>query len=242
MEGFVKFITNPAWWSVIATIIAAVAAAIITYVLGKGQNKLQEQQLKLQQQQNELQEQQVKLQQQQNKQQEYELYRRIYAYIWELDVFNKTMLQRIVALLVSNEDKNLRLKLIDDICKEYEKKSDEFTECTIDIELKQCGEGLDVKYYYDALQASRKLILMFKYFVDNELLGFKSSLADITQIENHTTPPEEFIDIIIFNLFKGRNPQLLRNELIAFVNIVQKTNQAQILEIIKKRITPDNNK
>ena len=242
MEGFVKFITNPAWWSVIATIIAAVAAAIITYVLGKGQNKLQEQQLKLQQQQNELQEQQVKLQQQQNKQQEYELYRRIYAYIWELDVFNKTMLQRIVALLVSNEDKNLRLKLIDDIWKEYEKKSDEFTECTIDIELKQCGEGLDVKYYYDALQASRKLILMFKYFVDNELLGFKSSLADITQIENHTTPPEEFIDIIIFNLFKGRNPQLLRNELIAFVNIVQKTNQAQILEIIKKRITPDNNK
>ena len=221
-------LTNPEWWSVIATIIAAIVAAWITYKLGKRQERIQQEQLKLQE--------------QQAKQQEYELYRRIYAYIWELDVFNKTMLQRLVALLVSNEDKSLRLKLIDDIWKEYEKKSDEFTECTIDIELKQCGEGLDVKYYYDALQASRKVILMFKYFVDNELLGFKSSLADITQIENHNTPPEEFIDIIIFNLFKGRNPQLLRNELIAFVNIVQKTNQAQILEIIKERITPANTK
>ena len=221
-------LTKPEWWSVIATIIAAIVAAWITYKLGKRQERIQQEQLKLQE--------------QQAKQQEYELYRRIYAYIWELDVFNKTMLQRLVALLISNEDKNLRLKLIDDIWKEYEKKSDEFTECTIDIELKQCGEGLDVKYYYDALQASRKVILMFKYFVDNELLGFKSSLADITQIENHNTPPEEFIDIIIFNLFKGRNPQLLRNELIAFVNIVQKTNQAQILEIIKERITPTNTK
>lgn len=249
MEKFCDFITKPEWWSVIATIIAAIVAAWITNKLGKRQNELQQQQLKIQERQNELQEQQVKLQEQQNKlqeqqakQQEYELYRRIYAYIWELDVFNKTMLQRLVALLVSNEDKNLRLKLIDDIWKEYEKKSDEFTECTIDIELKQCGEGLDVKYYYDALQASREIIIMFKYFVDNELLGFKSSLADITQIENHTTPPEEFIDIIIFNLFKGRNSQLLRNELIAFANIVQKTNQAKILEIIKDRITPTNTK
>lgn len=221
-------LTDPAWWSVIATIIAAIVAAWITYKLGKRQERIQQEQLKLQE--------------QQAKQQEYELYRRIYAYIWELDVFNKTMLQRLVALLVSNEDKSLRLKLIDDIWKEYEKKSDEFTECTIDIELKQCGEGLDVKYYYDALQASRKVILMFKYFVDNELLGFKSSLADITQIENHNTPPEEFIDIIIFNLFKGRNPQLLRNELIAFASIVKKTDQAHILEIIKDRITPTNTK
>ena len=215
MERFVDFITNPEWWSVILSAVSAIAVIVIAVV-------------------------QIRLQRQQMKQQEYELYRKIFAYIWELDFFNKTMLHRIVALLASNEDKSLRLKLIDDIWKEYEKKSDEFTECTIDIELKQCGEGLDVKYYYDALQASRKVILMFKYFVDNELLGFKSSLADITQIENHNTPPEEFIDIIIFNLFKGRNPQLLRNELIAFVNIVQKTNQAQLLKVIKERITPAN--
>ena len=220
-------LTNPEWWSVIATIIAAIVAAWITYKLGKRQERIQQEQLKLQE--------------QQAKQQEYELYRRIYAYIWELDVFNKTMLQRLVALLVSNEDKSLRLKLIDDIWKEYEKKSDEFTECTIDIELKQCGEGLDVKYYYDALQASRKVILMFKYFIEDNLLIFDPSLAHNPQIENHNTPPEVFIDIIL-KLFRGRNPLLLRNELLAFASIVKKTDQAHILEIIKDRITPTNTK
>ena len=135
MERFVDFITNPSWWSVILSAVSAIAVIVIAVV-------------------------QIRLQRQQMKQQEYELYRKIFAYIWELDFFNKTMLHRIVALLASNEDKDLRLKLITDVWNEYEKRSDEFTECTIDIELKQCGEGLDVKYYYDALQASRATIFL----------------------------------------------------------------------------------
>lgn len=216
MERFVDFITNPSWWSVILSAVSAIAVIVIAVV-------------------------QIRLQRQQMKQQEYELYRKIFAYIWELDFFNKTMLHRIVALLASNEDKDLRLKLITDVWNEYEKRSDEFTECTIDIELKQCGEGLDVKYYYDALQASRKVILMFKYFIEDNLLIFDPSLAHNPQIENHNTPPEVFIDIIL-KLFRGRNPLLLRNELLAFASIVKKTDQAHILEIIKERITPTNTK
>ena len=143
--------------------------------------------------------------------------------------------------MTSNEDKSLRLKLIEDIWSEYERRSEEFTECTIDIELKQCGEGLDVKYYYDALQASRKVILMFKYFIEDELLIFNPSLAYSPQIEDPNTPPQEFVDIIL-SLFRGRNPLLLRNELLAFASIVKKTDQAHILEIIKDRITPTNTK
>ena len=48
MEKFCNFITNPEWWSVIATVIAAIAAAWITYKLGKRQNELQEQQIRAQ--------------------------------------------------------------------------------------------------------------------------------------------------------------------------------------------------
>jgi hypothetical protein len=81
------------------------------------------------------------------------------------------MLHRIVAILTSNEDKSLRLKLIEDIWQEYEKQSEEFGEWTLDMELKQCGEALDAKYYSDALQASQKVIQMFKYFVENELIS-----------------------------------------------------------------------
>ena len=74
MDKFCDFITNPDWWSVVATIIAAIVAACITSKFSKRQTELQEQQLKIQEHQNELQEQQIKLQEQQNKQQEYNLY------------------------------------------------------------------------------------------------------------------------------------------------------------------------
>ena len=48
MEKFCNIITNPEWWSVIATVIAAIAATWITYKLGKRQNELQEQQIRAQ--------------------------------------------------------------------------------------------------------------------------------------------------------------------------------------------------
>ena len=236
MEKFCDFITDPDWWSIAVTFFAAIVAAVITYVLGRRQNELQQQQLKLQEQQNEIQKYQTKLQEQQIQQQEYDLYRRMYIRVFELDFFNKTMLRRIVAILTSNEDKNLRLKLIEDILQEYEKQSEEFNECTLDMDLKQCGEGIDAKYYYDALQASRKVIQMFKYFVEEGLLIFNPLLAYTPKVEDLNTTPKEFVDIIL-SLFRGNNPQLLENELLAYASIVEKTNQAQLLKVIKGRIT-----
>ena len=215
MEGFVKFITNPAWWGVILSVISTVAVIVIAVV-------------------------QIRIQRQQAKAQEYELYRRVFSQIFKLDFFNKTILLRMVAILTSNEDKKLRLKLIDDIWQEYEKRSDEFTGCTIDIELKQCGEGLDVKYYYDAFQASREIILMFKLFVEQDFFVFNPLVAHNIQLA-HTTPPEEIVNIIL-SLYRGINPHYLKRDLLAYTEIVEKSNQAQILEIIKERITPDNNK
>ena len=216
MERFVDFITSPSWWSVILSAVSAIAVIVIAVV-------------------------QIRLQRQQIKQQDYELYRRMYTQVFEMDFFNKTILLRIVAILVSNEDNKLRLKLIDDIWAEYEKRSEEFTQCTLDMELKKCGEGIDAKYYFDALQASRKVIQLFKYFIENNLLSFEPSLAYNPQIDNHNTQPEVFIDIIL-KLFKGRNPIFLRNELLAYASIVEKTRQAQLLKVIKERITPTNTK
>jgi hypothetical protein len=208
-------LTDPAWWGVILSVISTVAVIVIAVV-------------------------QIRIQRQQAKAQEYELYRRVFSQIFKLDFFNKTILLRMVAILTSNEDKKLRLKLIDDIWQEYEKRSDEFTECTIDIELKKCGEGLDVKYYYDAFQASREVILMFKLFVEQDFFVFNPLVAHNIQLA-HTTPPEEIVNIIL-SLYRGINPHYLKRDLLAYTEIVEKSNQAQILEIIKERITPDNNK
>lgn len=47
MEMFCDFITNPNWWSVIATIVAAIVAAGITWTLGKRQNNLHKANIKL---------------------------------------------------------------------------------------------------------------------------------------------------------------------------------------------------
>ena len=241
MEGFVKFITNPAWWSVIATFVAAAVAAWITYKLGKRQNELQQQQLKLQEQQNDIQKYQTKLQEQQIRQQEYDLYRRMYSQVFELDFFNKTILNRIVAILTSNEDNKLRLKLLDDTWQEYETLSEKYGECTIDMELKQCGTGLDAKLYYDALQASRKVIQMFKYFVEQDFLIFSPSLAYSPLVEDPNTSTQQFIDIIL-QLLKGENTNLLARELMVHASIVERTKQSQLMATIKERITSNDTK
>ena len=248
LQNLVEAVNRPDWWSVIATIIAAIVAAVITYVLGRRQNRIQEQQLKLQEQQNGLQEQQLKIQEHQNelqeqqiRQQEYELYRRMYSQVFELDFFNKTLLLRIVAILTSNEDNKLRLKLLDDVWQEYETLSDKYGECTIDMELKQCGTGLDAKLYYDALQASKKVVQMFKYFVEQDFLIFSPSLAYTPLVENHNTPPQQFIDIIL-ELFRGNNVHLLKRELMAHASIVERTKQSQLMETIKQRITSNDKK
>ena len=240
LDGLVEAVSHTDWWSFGATVFAALVAAWITYVLGKRQSELQQQQLKLQEQQNEIQKYQTKLQEQQIQLQEDELYRRIYTQIFELDFFNKTILLRIVAILICNEDNKLRLKLIEDVRNERNALSDKFGECTFDIDLKKCGEGIDVKYYYDALEASNKVLLMFKYFLENELLVFDPHLINVVPMD-HTTTPQTFIDAIL-QLFRGSNPQFLQNELLAYVRIVEKTNKAQLLKIIKNRITPTNTK
>ena len=81
LELLAENASSPDWWSVIATILAAIAAAVITYVLGRRQNELQQQQLKLQEQQNEIQKYQTKLQEQQVRAQEYEILKRLYILV-----------------------------------------------------------------------------------------------------------------------------------------------------------------
>lgn len=211
----VEELNSPDWWTILLTAINTIAVIVIAVA-------------------------QIRLQKRQAKAQEYDLYRRLFSQVYELDFFNKTILLKIVAILTSNEDKKLRLKLIEDIWKESEILSDKFNECTIDMELKQCGEGLDAKYYYDALQASKQVVSMFRYFVEEELVIFNPSVIYNIPME-YTTPLEDFVDVLL-KLFRGNNAQFLRSQLLTYVEIVKKMNDAQLLNIIKDRITPNNKK
>ena len=211
LNKLVEAVNSPDWWTILLTAINTIAVIVIAVA-------------------------QIRLQKRQAKAQEYDLYRRLFSQVYELDFFNKTILLKIVAILTSNEDKKLRLKLIEDIWKESEILSDKFNECTIDIELKQCGEGLDAKYYYDALQASKQVVSMFRYFVEEELVIFNPSVIYNIPME-YTTPLEDFVDVLL-KLFRGNNAQFLRSQLLTssvcwytqkFVQLrKQKTHQLQI--------------
>lgn len=156
----VEKLNNPDLWSVGATVLAAVVAAVITYVLGKRQNELQKQQLKIQERQNELQEEQTRLQKQQNKlqeqqirQQEYEIYSRLYKLVKKADVEIDEYLDEITSSLgvipwKRAEDGFLKLKL--DYILELRK---ELEDNAIDFEIKFTKEFFDLEAYRHLLSS-----------------------------------------------------------------------------------------
>lgn len=137
MDCFYKFITNPDWWSVIATFLAAIVAAWITYKFAKRQNELQEQQ--------------IKLQEQQILQQEYEIYSKLYKLVKRADVEIEHFLGEIVESLgvirskrADNGFLKLKLDYIERICNDLEQNA-------IDFEIKFTKDFFDLDGYRDIL-------------------------------------------------------------------------------------------
>lgn len=172
MNSFCDFITDPAWWSVVVTFVAAIVAAVITYVLGKRQNKLQEQQLEIQACQNELQEQQVKLQKQQNeiqqyqtklqeqqtKQQEYEIYRRLYVIVGKINNKADLLLSRLYEYFSYPIYKAMYDNFLDFLFREINALDQEFHDCYTDFELKFAHNMRDAQYYRSMISDMRLLV------------------------------------------------------------------------------------
>ena len=155
MERICDFITNPAWWSVIATFVAAIVSACITSKFSKRQNELQEQQLKIQERQNELQEQQIKQQEiqtelmaQQAKAQEHDQYKELYLLIRAIHYKANH--------IVSNLTSTLRWAISDEQCievlkgrqKEVHELRNRLSEYEVDFELKTDMTNLQYANYY----------------------------------------------------------------------------------------------
>ena len=167
LQELVEAVNRPDWWSVIATFVAAAVAAVITYVLGKRQNELQKQQLKIQERQNELQAQQVKLQEQQNQQQEYQtklqeqqirqqeyaIYSQLYKLVQKADVEIDYYLDEITSSLgvipwKRAEDGFLQRKL--DYLLELRK---DLEQSAIDFEIKFSKDFFDLEGYRHILSS-----------------------------------------------------------------------------------------
>ena len=115
LNNLIDALSNPEWWNVIATFVAAIVAAVITFIFGKGQAALQQQQLKLQE--------------QQTKQQDYQLYKLLYQVVSDVnlemsnflftlyvDLFNPLMQDDVETLLQHIKE---RLKKVDETILQY---------------------------------------------------------------------------------------------------------------------------
>lgn len=90
MESFVKFITNPAWWSVIFTAISTVAVIFIAIA-------------------------QIRLQKRQIKAQEYDFYKQLYDIICDADLEINNFLFSIYAEMASNRSIDSLIRRLDEM-------------------------------------------------------------------------------------------------------------------------------
>lgn len=167
LESLIKAIetlNSPDWWSIgIASVIALVNAGFMIWI-GIRQNKLQEQQLKIQERQNDLQEQQLKLQEEQNKlqerqirAQEYEVRKRLYLLLTNANREIDNFIEELDLLLYqpwhnSNEDALNRKKT------HIDKLFNDLRDSYVDYELKLSKETFNKDGYLNILNLISRVL------------------------------------------------------------------------------------
>ena len=133
LNNLIDALSNPEWWNVIATFVAAIVAAVITYIFGKRQEALQQQHLKLQE--------------QQTKQQEYQLYKSLYKVVSDANIEISNFLFMLY-VQISNAPKKDEVEILLQLSVEKLQKLDEnILQCVIDFNLKFPKEKTLVQDY-----------------------------------------------------------------------------------------------
>ena len=137
MEKLGEYITNPEWWSVGATIMAAVVAAVITYIFGKRQEKLQQLQTEL-----------IK---RQTEAQDFEVYRKLYPLVYSANNRIIWFMEDLWAALWEptyrfNGENFLSIRI-----NEIDRLINELSLNRIDFELKFSKDFFDLNGYIDVL-------------------------------------------------------------------------------------------
>lgn len=233
MEKFCDFITDPDWWNVGATIIAAIVAAFITWRFGERQEKLQQQQLKLQEQQNEIQKYQTKLQEQQNKQQEYDLYSRLYESLCDMNIFADTLIYKIYATISYSNDTN---GIRDSFMKLFEEVNDlhsQLNKCSVDVDLKWAEQNKAIIEYYNLIISSRDLLVFLIKMANAEKINTCNSIANLNDDDT-----ESLIKFIVKQCdanIASKTDEMLNN----YSGTVNAINNINILTKIKERCKID---
>ena len=208
----VEQLNRPEWWSVGATIVAAIVAAWITNKLGKRQNELQQQQLKIQERQNELQEQQVRAQ-------EYEVRKRLYLLLTNANREIDNFIEELDWLLWqpwhnSNEDALNRKKT------HIDKLFNDLRDSYVDYELKLSKETFNKDGYLNILNLMSRVL---QYTIDSLEKGKAHLSQGCQRIFNVNGDMEEgYIRHICSHFKEGLMLNALYQTLRQFVELRQK--------------------
>lgn len=233
-DKLIEFITNPAWWSVIATFAAAIVAARITSKFGKRQNELQEQQLKIQERQNDLQEQQVKLQEQQLRSEEYNVYRGIYELIFSIHKSVEGFVMKIYSIIAAGE--NVKVWTWESIRQEISKLKTDIESKSIDIDLKFSE--------YDYLPEAYKLILSlmdgtvnrFERVENNGLINSSIKVDTSTMVSNINKGNKCMLLLIKENIIDEKENKDLIDAITVIYSQYKNVSDIDFLSKIKSKI------
>lgn len=137
MGKLTDFITNPEWWNVGATIVAAIVAAMITYLFGKRQEKLQQLQTELLKRQTEA--------------QDFEVYRKLYPLVYSANSRIIWFMEDLWASLWEPTYKFKGENFLSIRITEIDRLINELSQNRIDFELKFSKEFFDLNGYIEAL-------------------------------------------------------------------------------------------
>lgn len=241
LDQLKEIVDSPDGWGVGATIGATLAAALVTWKLGRRQEKLQGQQLKIQERQNDLQEQQVKLQEQQNSLQErqlraeeYNIYRGLYEVIFSIHKATEGFAIKIYTILAS--DGNVKVWTWEDVRKDI-------TKLQTDLDLKSID--IDLKFpEYSYLSESYKLILSLMdgilFRVEKfEKEGFINSAIIVdtsTMISNINRGNKQLIQLISENIKDDKERNNLTQAFIALYTYYENIQKTSFLNEVKDKI------
>ena len=219
LEKLIEAVDSPDWWNVIATFVAAFVAAVITWIFGKRQEKLQQQQLKLQEQQNELQKRQTEAA-------EFELYKRLALIIKEIHFEAKFVMFDVNHYLVNRINmypNNIWRQRVNK-CIDLNQRLDD---CTMDIELKFSKGFIDIDAYKWVLMSMSQFSSKF------ESLLLENKVDTTNKISIKIEKP--YLDFV--NLISQRVEETDRNEfaylLLNFLNAKDCINEDETMSKIK---------
>ena len=236
MEMFCDFITNPAWWSVIATILAAIVAAVITYVLGRRQNELQQQQV-------ELQRQQTKLQEQQTKAQEYEVYKHLYSVVKEINRESEELLNRFYQYFASSAYKDIfrmagNQGVIGWLYTRINELDNRLDSYAIDFELKLAGDTTDLLHYQTLVDDMRLMTQAMERFEKLQIIVFREEEGVNALTRTYRGENDALINGICDRVAVEKYKDAIRKELENYLLVRKQVMERNTLDKIKQRIMP----